>query len=94
MSTYTRSRFHRPRDSKGGKVAMAPQRILGFVLLAAGAALLAFGMSTAHAAGAPAAGNGPLERIENWYVFVGLGIALVGFILAVIGHRRAKKSQQ
>ena len=71
------------------KLGMAPQRVLGIcmliigILLAAGTAIHNANVDPGNTSGAARLGSS-----GSWYVLAGIGIALTGFILAVLGLRK------
>ena len=68
---------------------MNPQRIFGIVLLVVGVILLIVGMNSSDSVADQVSETftGRFTRATMWYILGGIGLALVGLFMALIGGR-------
>ncbi len=70
---------------------MGIQRIIGLILLAAGIALLVFGINASHSFADRASNyfTGHFTDRTTWYIIGGIAAGVVGLILLILPGRKA-----
>ena len=68
---------------------MNPNRIIGIVLLVVGIALLVVGMNSSHSVADQVSDTftGRFTQTTTWYILGGIGLSVLGLLLAFMGWR-------
>jgi hypothetical protein len=73
---------------------MAPQRIIGVVLLVVGVALLVIGMNASHSVADQVHNTftGRFTDATTWYIVGGIGLGVIGLLMTLFGMGSGKSA--